>query len=378
MPIWAMWLGDTSIGPPQACVMRRPSSAGKIRSSAGAPRRRRRGPPRSGRPAAAVGQPAAAPAEHDPAVARGAEVVEERAAVRDALAARPPDPLDHVGHRLREDDVGGGHRQSRPQRAERSRGGAHRQHGGACPNDAARRCAPPRRAGGRAQSAHPRVLEDLHAPLEQPAAQAERQPRRMHGRVVGHQHAAAKRRRVHPLAHLLRGQSAHRIRLAERAGRLDRIEARVVEGLAGRGAQVTGLVEPGVHVVVLAPRADRGHGLAGRIEQRARRLVAEPLAQRGRAQPERLAESAVPPAGAVAAYVALEQKDPDARLRIEQVPGSPHPRVAASDDHHVGGPVSFECRPRSGATGLLEPPSGRGVGVDMRTLIPDGEDPSSR
>ena len=56
----------------------------------------------------AVRQPAAAPAEQYPAVRGGAEVVQERAAVRDALAAGPADLLDHVGHRLGEHDVGRG------------------------------------------------------------------------------------------------------------------------------------------------------------------------------------------------------------------------------------------------------------------------------
>ena len=89
-------------------------------------------------------------------------------------------------------------------------------------------------------------------------------------------------------------------------------------------------------------------------------------------------QTAVSTARAVSAHTALQEEDTDAGLRIEQVPGSPHPRIAASDDDHVGALVPVERRPRSGATGLLEPPSGRSVGADMRTLIPDGEDPSSR
>ena len=59
----------------------------------------------------------AAPAEHDPAVVRGPEVVHERAAVGDRLAAGPAELLEHVGHRLGEHDVRGGHGEPVAQRA---------------------------------------------------------------------------------------------------------------------------------------------------------------------------------------------------------------------------------------------------------------------
>ena len=88
-------------------------------------RRARRGRTR----ATAVGEPAAAPAEDDAPVARGAEVVDQRAAVGDALAAGPAELLDHVGHRLGQDDVRGGDGQPRAQLARsRARRGADRQH----------------------------------------------------------------------------------------------------------------------------------------------------------------------------------------------------------------------------------------------------------
>ena len=46
VPTCGMWLGETSIGPPQACVMRRPASAGNIRTQRAVGRAR----PRRGRP----------------------------------------------------------------------------------------------------------------------------------------------------------------------------------------------------------------------------------------------------------------------------------------------------------------------------------------
>jgi hypothetical protein len=190
--------------------------------------------------------------------------------------------------------------------------------------------------------------------------------------------AAAEQRRVHPLAHLVRAQVLHGVWSSQGGGRLDRPEAHVLERRSCRDAQIARLVVPGVDVVAGAPGADRGHGLAGGIEQLARGVVAEALAQRRGAQPERLAEAAVAPARPGTADAALQQEDTQARLRIEQVPGGPHPRVAAADDDHIRLARTVESRAGSGPAGLLQPPSRGSVASDMRTLIPDGEDPSSR
>ena len=73
---------------------------------------------------------AAAPAEGDAAVGRGAEVVDQGAAVGDALAAGPADLLEQLGHRLGEDDVRGGDGEPVVQRpARRLGGGPDREHG---------------------------------------------------------------------------------------------------------------------------------------------------------------------------------------------------------------------------------------------------------
>ena len=109
-------VGETSIGPPQACVTARPRSCGKKRTHALARagddtadfvpawRARRAVEPHR----------AAAPAERDAAVARRAGVVDERPAVDDRLAARPAELLEHVGHGLGEDDVAGGDGERQP------------------------------------------------------------------------------------------------------------------------------------------------------------------------------------------------------------------------------------------------------------------------
>ena len=100
-------------------------------------------------------EPPAAPAERDPAVARGAEVVHERARVGDALAAGPADRLEHVGDRLGQHDVRRGDREPVAQRPEPARGGVDRQHR-ARPRARARPRSRPRPRRGAACSARTR------------------------------------------------------------------------------------------------------------------------------------------------------------------------------------------------------------------------------
>ena len=102
----------------------------------------------------------------------------------------------------------------------------------------------------------------------------------------------------------------------------------------------------------LAPLADRLHALRRGARGGQRALVAEPLAQRRQVRPQRLAEPAVASARPVAAHVRLE--DHDARA-VAQLPGGPHPGVAAADDHDVGVDVTGGRRHRLRAAGLLQP-----------------------
>src|SRR2546430_2435945 len=59
-----------------------------------------------------VGDVPAAPSDRDSTVGGGSHVVHLRPAVRYALAAGPADLLQHVGYRLRQDDVARGHREA--------------------------------------------------------------------------------------------------------------------------------------------------------------------------------------------------------------------------------------------------------------------------
>ena len=128
------WVGETSTGPPQAWVMRRPARPGKYSRRRAAATRDHVGvelgpaaQPRAHR------DPAAAPAEGDAAVRGGAEVVDQGAAVGDALAPGPADLLEQLGDRLGEDDVGGGDgervAQRRPGRLRRAPDRDHRRAG---------------------------------------------------------------------------------------------------------------------------------------------------------------------------------------------------------------------------------------------------------
>ena len=75
----------------------------------------------------AEAHPPAAPAEGDPPVAGRPEVVEERAAVVDVLAAGPADLLEHVGHRLGDDHVARGDGERVAEAGEASRGAVDRE-----------------------------------------------------------------------------------------------------------------------------------------------------------------------------------------------------------------------------------------------------------
>ena len=165
-----------------------------------------------------------------------------------------PISLEHVGHRLGEHDVRGGDRQPRAQR--RGRRARRRR-------PPARRRRPHAPAGGLRDHPAPvavaarerertRECSKIATPRSSSRrAQAEREPRRLHGRVVGHEHAAAEHAASRSArAPAPRSSARTASGLPSAAGGLDRSSARVVEGRAGRRAQVAGLVEPGVHAVV--------------------------------------------------------------------------------------------------------------------------------
>ena len=272
------------------------------------------------------------------------------------------------------------HRQPGAQRSQRARAGPDRKHhrlrshapaldveGGLGP------------AGG-AQPAHARVLEQPRAARDQPCAQAEPEPRRLHaGGVVEHD-ALAEGGRVAAAAQLLGADLAHLLGAADlaRCGR-DRPPRGVGAG-RGRGEHVRRVAIPGVDALGLAELADLAHRVRGGVGDRDRVGVAQQLAQPRQRHPERLAEAAVAAARPVAADVGLEQRDLRPGLGREQVPGGPHARVSAPDDRDVHVEIALQRRHRLHRAGLLEPPSVRCVahGPSIWTRLLSGRRAAAR
>ena len=316
--------------------------------------------------------PPAAPAEGDAAVRGGAEVVDQGAAVGDALAPGPADLLEQVGDRLGEDDVRGGDGERVAQRrARRLRGAADRDDRRARAhratvgpgNDAApaamlQLCPP--YSGDKAaivgETAHGRALVDLDAGGEQPLAQAERQPGRLHGRRVGIEGAGRGRRARRSARRPRRGQ-----RLAPRRPRPARgrpptasLPDPVVRGRR-RDLQVAAAAKPGVDLLLAAERLDPGDRLPRRPSHGQRPRIPPPLPHIRQREPHHVAEPPVPPTRPIPTDVALEQHDARLRLQLLDVPGSPHPRVPTANHNDISTPLPHQLRERRNLTSLLQP-----------------------
>ena len=140
---------------------------------------------------------------------------------------------------------------------------------------------------------------------------------------------------------------------------------------------------PGVDPLRVAPRPDPAHRALGRAADLDGTRVAGSLAQRRQVVPERGHEPAVPAARAVTAQFGIDDEDVGAGFELLDVPGRPHPEVAAADDENVGADVSTLRRlgldRPEGSRGLLEPPAGARMpevrhGCDPRQRLwnPDG------
>ena len=299
--------------------------------------------------------PAPAPAEHDPAVGGGAEVVEQGAAVGDALAAGPADLLQQVRDGLGEDDVGGGDRDPVAQRPPRARRRPpHRQHGGAGAD----------RAGGGAgldppgPSRSEATGEDSQTstPLaQQPLAEAERQPGRLHRRRAGVEGAAAEGRRGAAGGDLGRRERLDRVDGAELAAGRQRLGPDPVVGGRGGDLEVAGAAEPGVDSLALAELPDLGDRVLGGAGDGQRRLVPPALPHVRQREPHHVGEAAVAPARPAPAAVRLEQDHAGLGLERLDLPGRPHPREAAADHDHVGAALPDQLRRRLDLAGLLQP-----------------------
>jgi hypothetical protein len=176
---------------------------------------------------------------------------------------------------------------------------------------------------------------DRDAALEELRPQAEREPRRLDGGVQAIERTAEEERRCAAAAHALGVERNDLLRLTELRGRAHRVLPRAELRLGRRHAQHRRGSVPGVDAVRVAPGADAPNRVLGRAADRQCCCVPGALPERGRIAPQRLAESSVPPAGAVPAHRGLEQEDIELRLELEQVPGGPEPEVAAAHDDDV-------------------------------------------
>ena len=163
-----------------------------------------------------------------------------------------------VGHRLGEDDVGGGDREPAAQRpAQALRGAADRQHRRAGPHRAARGA---RLDPVRAVAAARRTGEDskTSTPLRpQPLAQAERQARRLHRRRVGVEDAAAEGRRGAARGDLARGRAPATASASPSSRQAASASAETPSWAGGgRDLEVAGAAEPGVDSLRLAEVPD--------------------------------------------------------------------------------------------------------------------------
>ena len=296
--------------------------------------------------------PAAAPAEGDAAVARRAQVVEERAAVGDRLAAGPAELLEHVGHGLGQDDVArrDGVREAKPRKARRR--AVHGEHGGG------RADAPTRRDGDRVGAEPPdvRPLVQAYPGLERLPAKPERESRGMNGRRRT-QDRAAEEARVAARAELVAADRAHLLRRAECGTGLDRVGRGAELRLARRDVERRRRAEPRVDAFSLAPLPDPQHPALGRACDVERALVADAVAQDRQVVPERRDEAAVAAARPMPREPRLEDDDVARGLERLQLPRRPQAEVPAPDDHHVGGRVLLERRRGRERPGLLEPPA---------------------
>ncbi len=199
------------------------------------------------------------------------------------------------------------------------------------------------------------------ASLENARAEAEREPRRLDGRVEAIQLAAEEERRRATRPHVVGRHRHDFLRSPKSGGGSYGLVPRSELRLRGRDPEHRRFAEPGVDVVGVAPRADSTHRVLGRTADGERRCVSRLLAQRRRIAPERLAEAAVPSARPVSADAGLEHQHVQLGLELAELPGRPEAEVPAADNDDVGPGVAFERRTRRDVSCLLQPPAGSGV-----------------
>ncbi|MDB5092890.1 MAG: hypothetical protein JWO85_991, partial [Candidatus Eremiobacteraeota bacterium] len=239
--------------------------------------------------AAEADRPAAAPHD-DAAVVGRAEVMEEHPSVDDRLAAGPADLGEEVRHRLRQHDV----------RAEVRHVAAHRP--------------PPTRGRVRRHDDRLRAAQILDAPhgrslvhgdscVDGLAPEHAHEPRRLHGRALGEEHAAAEDRGLDALCELVRAERHRLLRRADGGGRLHRVVEGAILRRRRRHAQHSALMQPDVG----AERADGEDDSFSGARDGKRASLAEHGPRAADARPVAVQEAAVSAARARAAAFRLEQ-----------------------------------------------------------------------
>ena len=237
-----------------------------------------------------------------------------------------------------------------PPIASTARAGAHRR----------RRRSAPRPRPAPSRSARTGEDSKISTPArQQPLAQAERQPRRLHRRRA----RGRRRRRGRPARRSAppprsATSACDRVGHAELAAGGERLAPRRRRGPArsrpagSRPGGTRRRPPPRSQKAPIPPTASLGG--AGDRQRRLRR----PSARRMFGSENHIALQKPPlrPLGPVAAdRLGLEQDDPRLGLQLLQVPGGPEPGVAAADDDHVGLALAGQRRRRLDRPGLLQP-----------------------
>ena len=289
----------------------------------------------------------------------GAEVVDERAAVGDRLAAGAAERLEHVRHRLGDDHVARGAREPQPQRAD------------APPRPTRWRARPRRPARGRRRSRpscraapgpgsarRPAPRGSMSAGARPSASRAGWTVAAVGMNVPPRKRGESQRARAAAPA----TNATASLRRADRRAGLGHGRARAVLRRGGGEDELAGAAVPGVDARCprTTPRCPRTDVCGGPAE-RQRGRVAEALAHARRRVPEVVDEAAVPPARAVAAARPPRGSPPWPRARSAARPStSPRSRRRRRRRRPDTSPASGGRGARRGP-GLLEPVAVRGV-----------------
>ena len=344
-----------SIGPPQASSIRTSRSEGKSRRS----------------PAAARD---AATADRDPTVARRPQVVEREPGIGDPFTAGPADLGESVPDGLGQHDVARPCHQASAERGPRRGPGVHRDDrrprddlavpdrgrgadaDGAVGTTTAAACwtvlavafqasgpGPPSSGPEAAEPTgpfavelgHPRPLVDDHAPVERDTPQSAREQRRLDRRGPGHERPGPHDRGDRPVRDLCRRERHVPVSHPEACCGLDRVLPPPV--LRGRGADRhrAGLRVPGIDAVGRAPATDLIDGRLHRPTGLEGARITVALDERREVVPPARDEPAVPPRGAAAADVSLDEDDPRVGRQLADPARGPQPRVPTAEHDDI-------------------------------------------